>query len=85
VLDASIEEAVKAAEQSANSLDSGIGDLFGGLIPEEGVDVYSRINLVPSAGFQINDTLTHKVPKLFLILINGVAGQVQSQRLFFTA
>ncbi|WP_211825608.1 DNA polymerase III subunit alpha [Kistimonas asteriae] len=46
VLDASMEEAVKAAEQSARSLDSGLGDLFGGLVPEEDTDAYGNYGRV---------------------------------------
>ncbi|MCK5894754.1 MAG: DNA polymerase III subunit alpha [Endozoicomonadaceae bacterium] len=46
VLNASMEKAVKAAEQSAHSLNSGLGDLFGGLISEKNVDVYSHYDQV---------------------------------------
>ena len=46
VLDASMEEAVKAAEQSARSLDSGLDDLFGGLVPEEDTDAYGNYGRV---------------------------------------
>lgn len=46
VLDASMEKAGKAAEQSARSLDSGLGDLFGDLVSEKDVDVYSQYDQV---------------------------------------
>jgi DNA polymerase-3 subunit alpha len=41
VLLAAMEEAIKAAEQTARTLDSGHADLFGGLFVEEDADVYA--------------------------------------------
>ncbi len=40
ILDASMEEAVKAADQSARSAAGGLGDLFGGLAPAEDTNAY---------------------------------------------
>ncbi|CAM3689412.1 DNA polymerase III subunit alpha [Parendozoicomonas haliclonae] len=42
ILDASMEEAVKAAEQSARSEAGGLGDLFGGLAPAEDENPYEK-------------------------------------------
>ncbi len=42
VLDASMEEAVKAADQAARSAAGGLGDLFGGLAPEQKDDAYDK-------------------------------------------
>jgi len=42
VLLAAMEEAIKAAEQTARTLDSGHADLFGGLFVEEDADVYAN-------------------------------------------
>lgn len=46
ILKASMEEAVKTAEQLTRSLDSGLGDLFGGLVPEKDTDVYRNYGRV---------------------------------------
>ena len=42
ILDAAMEEAVKAADQSARSAAGGLGDLFGGLAPVEDENVYAK-------------------------------------------
>ncbi|WP_281647927.1 DNA polymerase III subunit alpha [Parendozoicomonas sp. Alg238-R29] len=42
ILDSSMEEAVKAADQSARSAAGGLGDLFGGLAPSEDENAYDK-------------------------------------------
>ncbi|PJE79259.1 DNA polymerase III subunit alpha [invertebrate metagenome] len=48
ILKASKEEAVKAAEQSAQSMNSGHDDLFGTLIPEEKGEAYAKYQSIPA-------------------------------------
>ena len=46
MLSASLEDAVKAADQSARSRDAGLTDLFGALVPEHGDNTYSSYEKV---------------------------------------